>query len=108
METSNKQMVTLAIVVKETARRLCSLCLAETDSLSKVKEEILRKNKRVVVKNLFIREEQCIGRIVQLFIKDTEWDGANTATLQSLEMTNGHTYSMTVRFVRALAFLSEQ
>ena len=108
MKTRNKKMVTLDIVVKETARRLCSLSLAETDSLSKVKEEILRKNKRVVVKNLFIKEEQCIGRIVKLFIKDTEWDGADTATLKSLEMTNGHTYSMTVRFVRALAFLSER
>ena len=72
-----------------------------------MKEEILRKNKRVVVKNLFIKEEQCTSRIVKLFIKDTEWDGANTTTLKSLEMTNGHRYSMTVRFVRALAFLSE-
>ena len=108
MAEGNRIGVTLDIVVKETARRLCSLSLAETDSLSKVKEEILRKNRRVVVKNLFIKEEQCISRIIKLFIKDTEWDGANSATLQSLEMTNGNTYSMTVRFVRALAFLSEQ
>ena len=43
-----------------------------------------------------------------MFIKDQEWDGDDTATLKSLEMTNDNSYSMTVRFVRALAFLSEQ
>ena len=38
MAEGNRIGVTLDIVVKETARRLCSLSLAETDSLSKVKD----------------------------------------------------------------------
>ena len=50
-------MVTLYIVIKETKRRLCTLFLAETETLSKVREEILRKHKQVIVKNLFIKEE---------------------------------------------------
>ena len=57
MKPSKKQMVTLHIVIKETRRRLCTLFLAETETLSKVREEILRKHKQVIVKNLHIKEE---------------------------------------------------
>ena len=61
----------------------------------------------MVVKNLYIREDQCVPRIIVLFINNPEWDGADIATLSSLEMTNGNRYSLTVRFVRALAFLRD-
>ena len=95
-------------MVKETQRKLCVLALAETDTLRKVKEEILRKNQKVVVKNLVISKEQCITRIIKLFIGDNEWQGDDAATLKSLEWMNGNQYTLIVRFVRALAFLSEQ
>ena len=106
-ETPPTNKIILCIQVKETQRKLCTLCLPETDTLLKVKEEILKKNKRVVVKNLFIKEEQCVVRIIKLFIRDKEWEGQDSATLNSVGMSNGTQHSMTVRFVRALAFKSE-
>ena len=56
-ETNKQNKITLDIVVKETDRKLCTLYVNEKDTITKVKEEILRKNKKVVVKNLFIKEE---------------------------------------------------
>ena len=56
-ESKRQNKITLNIVVKETNRKLCTFFVNETDTLSKVKDVILRKNKNVVVNNLFIKEE---------------------------------------------------
>ena len=103
-----KDNVTLKIQVKETERKLCTLYLGESASLAAVKEEIVRKNKAVILKNLFIKEEQCRSRIIKLFIKDSESDGDDTVTLKDLGMKNGESHSMMVSFVRALAFLTQR
>ena len=53
----HKDKVTLKIQVKETRRKLCTLYLDENVTLLAVKDEIVRKNKSVIIKNLFIKEE---------------------------------------------------
>ena len=74
----------------------------------KVKEYILAKNKGVIVKHLHIKEEQCISRIIKLYIfEEKEWYGEDSTTLESLHMKTGKKYCITIRFVRALAYLSE-
>jgi hypothetical protein len=104
----NPNKVVIEILVKETQRKLCTVSVLESETMAKVKQEILKKNKRVVVKNLFIQEEQCLPRIIKLYNGENEIDGPDTVKLSKLGMSNGTTVSLTVRFVRALAFLSEQ
>ena len=62
----------------------------------------------MIVKNLFILEENCQSRIIQLFVGDREWHGALTTTLKELGMTDRSTNTVGIRFQRALAYLSEE
>ena len=94
-------------MVKETKRKLCTLYLGESTTLAAVKDEIVRKNKSVMIKNLFIKEEQCHSRLIKLLINDHESDRDGAVTLRELKMKDGESHSMTVRFVRALAFLTQ-
>lgn len=52
--TTSANKVTIDIYVKETQKKLCTVRVLETDTITKVKEEIIRKNKKVIVKNLYI------------------------------------------------------
>ena len=103
-----KDNVTLKIQVKETERKLCTLYLGENATLAAVKDEIIKKNTSVILKNLFIKEDQCRSRIIKLFINDLESDGDDAVTLKDLGMKNGESHSMMVSFVRALAFLTQR
>ena len=64
--------------------------------MATVKDEIIRKNKSVILKNLFIKEEQCQSRIIKLFIDGGESNttdictiGDDTMKLRDLKIQNG-------------------
>ena len=82
--------------------------LPDSATLDKVKAEIIKKNKKVMIKNLFISEKQCLNRIIRLYIGGDEHKGSDSVKLSSLEILNGTVKTLTVRFVRALAILSEK
>ena len=63
-----KDTIQLEVFVKETQKRLCKLRMQESDRLSQLRDEIVRVNKRVILKSLYISEEQCIGRIIKLCV----------------------------------------
>ena len=66
------------------------------------------KNKSVIIKNLYIKEAQCIGRVIKLMIDNKEWKVDENKKLKTLDMRNGCTYELTVSFNRALAFMTEK
>ena len=105
-ELAASSNIKLKIVVKETNRKLCTLWLPETATIASVKEQIIKKNENVIVKNLFIKPEQCHCRIIKLFVDGHEQEGDLTTQLKTLSMKNGNNYSITISFLRALAFLS--
>ena len=61
-----------------------------------------------MIKNLYIKEEQCVGRVIKLIIGGKEWKGDQNSQLKALEMRNGSVYELTVSFTRALAFMTEK
>ena len=86
---------------------MCTIRVSEDTTIARLKECIIEKNKNVIVKNLFIKSEQCISRIVKLIIDSHELEGKDSVELNELSMKNGNAYNLVVQFVRALAFLSE-
>ena len=98
----------LNIIVKETQRKLCTLKLPEHSTLEEVRAKIIQRNLKVIQKNLFISEKQCLPRMIMLTFDDREFLGAKIYKLSHLGMTNDNEYAFTVRFVRALAILSEE
>ena len=61
-----------------------------------------------MIKNLYIKEEQCVGRVIKLIIGGKEWKGDENSQLNALEMRNGCTYELTISFTRALAFITDK
>ena len=58
-----------------------------------------------MIKNLFITEHLCKPAIIIIVRNGQDYEGSDTNKLVSLGMVNGQVYDLTVRFVRALAFL---
>ena len=59
--------------MKETGRKLTTICTDQSTSLAQVKELIVAKNKGVMVKNLYIKEQQCVSRVIKLINDGQEW-----------------------------------
>ena len=57
--TSHEHVVYINIIVKETQRKLCRVDVSENSSIRWLKESIIDKNKKVMMKNLFINNNQC-------------------------------------------------
>lgn len=62
-----REQVKLEIFVKETRRKLCTVCLPETSTINDVKEQVIKKNLKVLVKNLFINEKDCRPRMITVY-----------------------------------------
>ena len=102
-----RDVVHLRILVMETRRKLCTLQLPQQTTLARVRSEIVDKNLEKIKSNLYITEEQCRPRLVVIMHRGEECEGPTIYKLAHLGMTNGQSCDLTVRFVRALAFLSK-
>ena len=97
--------VTLNVIVKERLRQLCTIKFDETQTIGQVKDAIVRKNKKILIKNLFVRDEQVKGRIVRVVDLDKEF--TDRTRLITLGMHEGKQYKIHVSFSRALAFMNQ-
>ena len=102
-----EQKVTLNIQVKETERRLCTLHLDENLTINVVRKSIIEGNRKVICKNLYIGAARCVPRMIVVFHDDEEMKFNSNTKLKSLGFRNGLIYNLTVRFVRALAILTQ-
>jgi len=59
VRASHEHIVYINIIVKETQRKLCRVDVSEDTSIRWLKERIIDKNKKVMMKNLFINDNQC-------------------------------------------------
>ena len=59
-----------------------------------------------MIKNLFITEHLCKPTIIVIVRNGEDYEGSDTDKLASLGMVNGKVSNLTVRFVRAQAFLT--
>ena len=106
-----EEHVKLDIFVKETRRKLCTVSLPETSTLNQVKEQIIKQNLRVIVKNLYITEKDTKPRMIVVYLKQTVWEefrGLASTCLRWLGLRNGSQARLCVRFVRGLALLTEE
>ena len=102
-----KDVVRLSIIVKETEKKLCTLFLPQETTLARVRSEIVDKNLEKIKTNLFVSEQQCRPRLVVIWHRGEECEDPDIKKLAHLEMLNGNDCDLTVRFVRALGFLSK-
>ena len=73
-----------------------------------MRAKIIKRNLRVIQKNLFITEQQCLPRIIRVYHDGEEYTRTTTYKLRDFRMVNNNEITFTVRFVRALAVLSEE
>ena len=115
LRTSHEHIVYINIIVKETQRKLCRVDVSEDTSIRWLKESIIDKNKKVMMKNLFINDNQCRSRIIKVFSQSRTESGSlrykeilngPNKKLKNLGFRNGLCYKLTVRFVRALGILT--
>ena len=70
-------------------RKLCTIHTEETATLAFVKDEIVRKNESIMIKNLFIKPEQCSSQLIKILINDCDREVHDSTTLKERQMTNG-------------------
>ena len=62
-----QEHIKIDIFVKETRRKLCTVCLPESSTINDVKEQVIKKNLKVLVKNLFLNEKNCRPRMIIVY-----------------------------------------
>ena len=66
----------------------------------------MEENKSLIIKNLFIKKEQCTARLVKIYKDDKEV--TEQLTLEAMGMHRGQHHQLVVRLIRRMAFLSDQ
>jgi len=98
--------VTLHIVIKGRDTRLGTLQLPERSSLWEVKKAIVDGNRAAIAKQLNLKEEQCIPRMILPYIGGAAIEENNRKQLKTFGMRGGSTHSFEIQISRVHAFLS--